>query len=505
LRAFPLLWLEKPRALDNHCLPTVSGLPDREPMPRLFLACLLLVCSGLARAAEVLDLRVWPLLDRTRVEIAVAGELDHRIFSVEGPDRLVVDLTRATWSAPAAASKVQTRELSGLRWGRRNRDDLRLVFDLAGPVELESSVLGVRSEGGRGSWLVIEVLPRNRRALPWPASASEPERPSRGDIAVRAGVGAAAAEPSALPAPPASSSGPAGGPQRESPPRMAAAAPEAQPVQAPRPAAPARPTPVMERAWAAEAPATGPASSARKPRRTLVVAIDAGHGGVDPGAAGRHGTREKDVTLAVARELATLVNREPGMRAVLVRDRDVFIPLRRRMQIARENGADLFLSIHADAFHQREVRGSSVYVLSERGASNEQARLLAERENAVDLLGGVSLDHPDPMVRSVILDLAQTGTQQASERAAGELLQALAAVTSLHSADVQHAAFAVLKSPDVPSVLVETAYISNPDEERRLADRRHQRVLARALFSGIRAYFGRNAASGALIAERDLP
>jgi len=456
-------------------------------MSRLLLAALLLLGSGLARAAEVLDLRVWPLLDRSRVEIAIAGDLDHQVFSVEGPDRLVIDLARATWSGPRKP-EVRTPELAGLRWGARNGDGLRLVFDLTGPAQLTTTVLGVRHESGRGSWLVIEVSPRARKALPWPA----------------AGVASDAAQQ---------------GPSAEVTPRIAAAkgtrvaAPEPAPMQRQR--APAEPPAAPAHAVRAESGPTAPVAApqrAAKPlakagarQRTLVVAIDPGHGGVDPGAAGRHGTREKDVTLAIARELAKLIDREPGMRAILTRDRDVFIPLRRRTQIARERGADLFLSIHADAFHQREVQGSSVYVLSSRGASSEQARLLAERENAVDLLGDVSLDHPDPMVRSVLLDLAQTGTQQASERVAAELLQALGGVTDLHRKEVQHAGFAVLKSPDVPSVLVETAYISNPDEERRLADRNHQRTLAKALMGGIRRYFSRDDVSGALIAGRVTP
>jgi len=453
-------------------------------MSRLLLAALLLLGSGLARAAEVLDLRVWPLLDRSRVEIAIAGDLDHQVFSVEGPDRLVIDLARATWSGPRKP-EVRTPELAGLRWGARNGDGLRLVFDLTGPAQLTTSVLGVRHESGRGSWLVIEVTPRARKALPWPTAG----------VAANAAQQASVAEPSR---------------------RMVeargerVAAPEPPPLQRQR--APTQPSAPAARARAEPAASAATPQRAAKPvvkaggrQRTLVVAIDPGHGGVDPGATGRHGTREKDVTLSIARELAKLIDREPGMRAILTRDRDVFIPLRRRTQIARERGADLFLSIHADAFHQREVQGSSVYVLSSRGASSEQARLLAERENAVDLLGDVSLDHPDPMVRSVLLDLAQTGTQQASERVAAELLQALGGVTDLHRAEVQHAGFAVLKSPDVPSVLVETAYISNPDEERQLADRSHQRALAKALLSGIRRYFSRADVSGALIAGRVTP
>jgi len=457
-------------------------------MPHPLIAALLLLGASLAQgawAAEVLDVRVWPLLDRSRVEIAITGELDHQVFSVEGPDRLVVDIANARWASDLPKPEVRTRELSGMRLGTRNRDGLRLVFDLAMPARLETSVLGVRSEGRRGHWLVIEVLPRDANALPWPAAA-------------------AARHPEASPGLARPTVDPGPRPRQAREPPITRAEP---PLTPPRASPGARPEPGPKAAALGPSSSTPAAAAARTKARSreVVIAIDAGHGGVDPGAAGRHGTREKDVTLAIARELARLVDREPGMRAVLVRDRDIFIPLRRRMQIARDRGADLFVSIHADAFHQRQVQGSSVYVLSGSGASNEQARLLAERENAVDLLGGVSLDHPDPMVRSVLLDLAQTGTQQASERVAIELLQALGAVTSVHRREVQHAGFAVLKSPDVPSVLVETAFISNPDEERRLADARHQRTLAKALMTGIRNYFGPDAAGGALLAQRVAP
>jgi N-acetylmuramoyl-L-alanine amidase len=458
-------------------------------MPRLLLSALLIGWSCFCLAAEVLEVRVWPLLDRSRVEIAVAGDLDHKVFTVEGPDRLVVDLGAARWADGLAQPAVSTRELTGLRWGVREGSNLRLVFDLTGPVRTETNVVGVKSESGRGHWLVLEVFPRATNALPWPLRSAAPARQPAPRLAVEPGPRPSPAltvDPS--PRKPVAAPASRGSSARKAP--SGPAAPSVQPVAVERAVAPVRPR-----------------SSPGAPRkaREVVIAIDAGHGGVDPGAAGRHGTREKDVTLAIARELGRLVDAEPGMRAVLVRDRDTFIPLRQRMTIAREREADLFLSIHADAFHQRTVHGSSVYVLSQRGASSEQARLLAERENAVDLLGGVSLDHPDPMVRSVLLDLAQTGTLEASERVASELLKALGAVGKVHRKDVQHAGFAVLKSPDVPSVLVETAFISNPDEEKRLADRKHQQRLAKALLAGIKRYFSRNAPADTLIAQQGTP
>jgi len=236
--------------------------------------------------------------------------------------------------------------------------------------------------------------------------------------------------------------------------------------------------------------------------RDVVVAIDAGHGGEDPGAHGRRGTREKDVVLAIARRLAALVNEEPGMRAVLIRDGDYYLGLRQRIQKAREARADLFVSIHADAFRNPKVRGSSVYVLSQRGASNEMARWLAETENAADLIGGVSLADKDDMLASVLLDLSLTGTIEASTRAAEKVLRALERVNPVHRDSVQYAGFVVLKSPDIPSLLVETAFISNPSEERKLRSPRHQQRLARAILEGIRGYFNENPPPGTLLAER---
>jgi N-acetylmuramoyl-L-alanine amidase len=223
--------------------------------------------------------------------------------------------------------------------------------------------------------------------------------------------------------------------------------------------------------------------------RDLVIAIDAGHGGEDPGAQGKAGTREKDVVLAIARRLAKLVEQEPGMRPVLIRDGDYYVGLRKRMEKARENRADLFISIHADAFRDQKVRGASVYAVSRRGASSEMARWLAARENAADLVGGVSLDDKDDLLAEVLLDLAQTGTLEASNEVAGAVLGEMRRVGEVHKHQVQHAGFVVLKSPDIPSLLVETAFISNPAEEQRLRSSAHQQKIAEAIMGGVRRYF----------------
>lgn len=235
--------------------------------------------------------------------------------------------------------------------------------------------------------------------------------------------------------------------------------------------------------------------------RDLVVAVDPGHGGDDPGAIGRGGTREKDVALAIARALAQRIDREPGMKAVLIRDGDYYVAHRDRMRKAREKRADLFVSIHADAIRDRAVSGSSVYILSPRGASDEASRWLAERENASDLIGGVSLDDKDNVLASVLLDLSQTASISASMTAAERVLVELDRVGVVRKPTVQQAGFLVLKSPDIPSMLIETAYISNPGEERRLKDRRHQDKLANAIHGGIRGYFYENPPPGSRVAE----
>ena len=225
--------------------------------------------------------------------------------------------------------------------------------------------------------------------------------------------------------------------------------------------------------------------------RSVVVAIDAGHGGDDPGATGASGTHEKEITLAVARQLKKLIDQTPGMTAVLTRDSDYFIPLERRYLKAREAKADLFVSIHADAFTNSDARGSSVWVLSPRGASSEAARWLADRENRSDLVGGISLDDKDDTLAKVLLDLSQGATMGASNAVAEQVLGALRKLGPTHRSYVERANFVVLRSPDVPSILIETAFISNPDEEKRLRDERYQHKLAESMLGGIRRYFAK--------------
>lgn len=264
----------------------------------------------------------------------------------------------------------------------------------------------------------------------------------------------------------------------------------------------------------ANPPSAAPGATAQPPVKTmkdvmrgrgmrpLVIAIDAGHGGQDPGALGPSGKREKDVTLAIARELARQVNATPGLKAYLTRDNDVFIPLPRRAQLARQAKADMFVSIHADAAENRSAKGSSVYVLSLKGASSQRARWLADKENASDMIGGVRLEQTSNTLATVLLDLTQSGHMKASEDAAAHVLDGLKRVGYNHKPNIERANFAVLRTSDMPAMLVETAFISNPEEERRLTDPAHQRNLARAVLDGVNTYFIRQPPPGTLYAAR---
>jgi N-acetylmuramoyl-L-alanine amidase len=255
-----------------------------------------------------------------------------------------------------------------------------------------------------------------------------------------------------------------------------------------------------ETAGADAKPAGAPPPQAADPRpdakpqgrRRITIALDPGHGGEDPGAIGRRGTLEKDVTLAIGRKLKRLIDAEPGMRAMLTRDDDYYVPLAARVQKARRVEADLFVSIHADAFREARARGSSVFALSESGATSTAAKWLAQQQNAADLIGGVNLDGKDPALARTLLDLSQTAQISDSLKVGRHLLNSIGTINALHKGAVEQAGFAVLKAPDIPSVLVETAFISNPDEELKLRSDRHQAQFAESMGEGIRRYFAAN-------------
>ena len=234
--------------------------------------------------------------------------------------------------------------------------------------------------------------------------------------------------------------------------------------------------------------------------RNVVVAVDAGHGGEDPGAVTRSGIREKDVVLAIARALGRRIDRAPGMKAVLIRSGDYYVGLRRRTEIARKHGADLFVSIHADSFRSPRVSGSSVYVLSRRGASSEAARWLAQQENASDFVGGVSIDDKDDVLASVLVDLQQTATRSASAEVGSQVLKSLGRIGKRHKRRVEHAGFLVLKSPDIPSILIETGFLTNPSDAKRLSNPKHQEKVSRAILDGILRHFDRSPPPGTVFA-----
>ncbi len=381
---------------------------------RKALALVLLSVAATALGGEVTvqGVRLWVAPDYTRLVFDTSGPVEHRIFGLSGPDRLVIDVKDARLVAGLPSATPDNLRIRGIRAAARAGNDLRVVLDLRQAVNPKSFLL--RPNRQYGDRLVVDLY----------------DKQSGGDRTVQPKV---------------------------------------------------------------TLDSTG--------ERDVVVAVDAGHGGEDPGAEGMQGTQEKDVTLAIARRLAALIDSETGMRAVLVRNGDYYVGLRQRMAIARRNKADLFVSIHADAYRDPRVTGASVYTLSRRGASSEAARWLAERENSADLIGGVSLDDKDDVLASVLLDLSQTAAMEASSEVAQRVLRQLRQVGEVHYGRVQQAGFVVLKSPDIPSLLVETAFISNAGEERKLNDPTRQGKLAAAILAGVRDYFRASPPPGTRLAS----
>ncbi|TAK38140.1 MAG: N-acetylmuramoyl-L-alanine amidase [Lysobacteraceae bacterium] len=425
---------------------------------QILLASALLagVAWNLARAGELQGIHVASGPTGTRAELQLDREARFDVIRLAGPERLVVDLPgtslRKGIAMPSGAGLVR-----GVRTGQPVPGTTRIVFDLSDRV---AAIRPHFEPATGGSKLVLE----------WP------------------GERVPAAAVATTPAPTAP------------PPRdpLAILTQGAQRGDEPEVAAPRRDTPATT-----QAPVKTVEDIARRAGlRPLVIAIDAGHGGQDPGARGASGSREKDITLKIARELARQVDATPGLKAYLTRDNDVFIPLARRYQLAREHKADLFVSIHADSFTSPTASGSSVFVLSQRGASSQAARWLASQENAADLVGGVRLQDKGDTLASVLLDLSQSATMKASEDMAEQVLSGLKQLGKTHKNHVERANFVVLRSPDVPSMLVETAFISNPDEERRLKDPAHQSQLAKAILNGVTTYFSRQPPPGTLYAAR---
>lgn len=369
---------------------------------RLILTALLTLVATAAQAATTVEnIRIWAESGKTRVVLDLSRPAEHSIFTLRGPDRLVVDLKDGRLAQAMIADMPDgVGSVRSIRSGVRANGQLRVVLDLTEVVRSRSFTAGPNSQ--YGDRLVIDLQ-----------RSGSPQTVKR-------------------------------------------------------------------------------ASEGYRPGRDIVVAIDPGHGGHDPGAIGKGKTREKDIALAISRKLAARINSERGMKAVLIRDGDYYVDHRRRMQIARKQDADLFISIHADAVDDRRANGATVYALSLKGASDEEARLLAERENASVQVGGVSLEDKDRVLASVLLDLSQNASLSASLEVGSKVIGELAGIVKVRRRTVQQAGLIVLKSPDMPSILVETAYISNPTEERKLRNSNHQAKLANAILGGVRNYFYAN-------------
>jgi N-acetylmuramoyl-L-alanine amidase len=422
---------------------------------QLLLAVALLagVCWNLAHAGELRAVRVAAGATGTRAELQLDHEVRYQVSSLSSPERLVIDLPGVD-AARGLALPAATGLVRGVRSGHPVPGTTRIVFDLSDRV----AALQPRFEpGANGPRLVLE----------WPGDGDAAGKPVD-PLAILTQGAASAAPASAQPA-------------------TAAMATSAPPVAAQVPA------PVE----------SVPEIASYAGLRPLVIAIDAGHGGQDPGSHGPDGTREKDVALAIARELARQVDATPGMKAYLTRDSDYFIPLNQRARKASAVKADIFLSIHADAWTSPTAKGAGVFVLSTRGASSQRARWLADKENASDIIGGVQVRKGDNVLTSVLLDLTQSGNLKASENAASHILDSLADVGNMHKNEIERANLAVLRTSDkMPAMLVETGFISNPAEEAKLRDPAYQRRLAAAILQGVDSYFARQSPPGTLYAMR---
>lgn len=414
---------------------------------------------------QIASTRLWPAKEYTRVTIEAGSAIKYNVFTVPAPHRIVLDLEGVEASAhlDALPGRVSAADpyVKSIRVGRFKPTVLRIVFDLKDEARAEAFTLP--PVGSYGHRLVLDIHPLKGQD-PLMALVQQAEQPR-----TEAPVGAPAAD------------------TREAP------------AETPARAVPASIAPSLP-ASARPSPAPGAA-------RPIVVVIDAGHGGEDPGAIGPLGTHEKDVTLAIARKLRDLINAEPGMRAVMTRDDDYFVALHARVQKARRVQADLFISIHADAFIKPHARGSSVFALSERGATSVAAQWLAKRENEADLIGGINLDVRDPYLKQTLLDLSQTATINDSLKLGRSVLTEIGGINVLHKNAVEQAGFAVLKAPDIPSILVETAFITNPLEEKRLRDDAYQSTLASAVLAGVKRYLAASPAlaRGARIAQSGTP
>lgn len=454
-------------SLSRHAGTPPADLARRRLIAGATTLLLIPIVPRVAHAASIVAVRTWPADEYTRVTLEMDTELKAEHFMLDGPDRLVVDIDGLTLNSTLneLVSKVRPNDpyIGGVRVGQNRPGVVRLVLDLKQPVAPQ--IFTLKPIGEYKYRLVLDLYPKVAQDPLLAILDSKDPDPLADVLEQLAQQSSDAPVPSVqgqtlpqtarkpdLPSPPAGSSRP-------------------------------RSTP----------PATAPAPHPQR-RGQILVALDPGHGGEDPGAIGRNGTREKDVVLAIAKRLQRLIDSTPGMKAYLTRDGDYFVPLHVRVQKARRVKADLFISIHADAWVKPTARGSSVYALSQNGATSTMARMMAQRENEADLIGGVNLGTHNAQVAKVLLDLSTAAQINDSIRAGSKVLNEIGKINRLHKRQVERAGFAVLKAPDIPSILVETAFISNPTEESLLRSNKYQDQVARAMFAGIQGYFRDNPA-----------
>lgn len=380
---------------------------------RVVLGILWLGVTSLTYAVNLTNARVWPAPDHTRLVFEVTAGVEHKLFSMSNPNRIVIDMSNAKLLTDLSDLSLVGSPIKRIRSATRNKRDLRVVLDVTRQVEPKSFLLKPNQQ--YGNRLVIDLHERNKNQA---------------------------------------------------------------------------------------APKIVRSVDGNHQKRDVVIVIDAGHGGEDPGALGPGRVREKDVVLAISKELKQLVGSQRGMKAQMTRDGDYYVGLRQRTGVARKHNADLLVSIHADAFHKPQASGASVYALSKRGASSEAARWLAKKENSADLIGGVggvSLDDKDDVLAGVLLDLSMTASLNASLGVGSHVLKSMGGMTKLHKKRVEQAGFVVLKSPDIPSILVETGFISNPVEARRLKTRKYQKKMAKAIYRGLDTHFKTTPPPGTLL------
>ncbi|MDO9280957.1 MAG: N-acetylmuramoyl-L-alanine amidase [Methylotenera sp.] len=452
------------------------------------VACLLLAGAAYAADNTIIAGRIWPAQDYTRITLEASKPITYKMSLLQSPERVVVDIENVDLNQ--VLKSLNDRILASdpyimqLRVAKFKPGVVRLVVDLK--TEIKPTIFTLLPAGDYKHRLVLDIYPVNDPLMTLLAQRDNTFSPT---AEVQAFNQLPPTQSSAEPLSEQSSTNP-----------TLVSAPEAAAIIVTEDSKPLETSPQIiptESNGSAQAiviKETAENKAVDKFIRQITIAIDPGHGGEDPGAIGATGSREKDITLIVAKKLKAKIDEEPGMRAVLTRDGDYFIPLHGRVLKARKLQADLFVSIHADAFTNPAARGSSVFALSEKGATSASARYLAKKENESDLIGGVSLNVKDPVLARTLLDLSQTATINDSLKLGKAVLGYIGEINKLHKNHVEQAGFAVLKSPDIPSILVETAFISNPDEERRLNDDAYQDKLVLSILAGIKKYFASNPA-----------